>query len=126
VPRHGIFIYSTYCIEEESGDAAGNRAMLIRDGDGDRLFWEWSDGPMEGPIQARKLSISDKSAGIKFSVDTGSEDTVDSSGKSIGKNPANIESFSGTISAQALHINNSTLPRVVNFARKTQICRPTK
>jgi hypothetical protein len=131
LPRYGVFIYSSVCWEKESGDAAGNRAMLVRDGEGDRLFWEWSDGPMEGPVQAQPLTIDDKSSKISFSVDLGSQDSVDGAGHVVGKEPPFIQTLTGTISDKAIILSREgdvsnrewTIPRVTDFSAKTGQCK---
>jgi hypothetical protein len=131
LPRYGIFMFSSACWEEESGDAAGNRALLIRDGDGDRLFWEWSEGPMEGPAQATALSIDAKSGAIVFDVDIGSMDTFSSGNVFAGKEPPDIVHFTGRVSDKALTLRTDDgswrggtqiMPRLRNFSAKTPMC----
>jgi hypothetical protein len=130
LPRFGVFIYSSVCWEKQSGDAAGHRAMLVRDGEGDRIFWEWSDGPMEGPVEAHPLTIDDKSSKIRFSVDIGSQNSVDSAGHFVGKEAPDIQTFTGTISDSALILGpegapnrKGVIPRVTDFSAKTGYCR---
>jgi hypothetical protein len=104
LPRYGIFVYSDVCWEKESGDAAGNRLMIIRDGDGDRLFWEWSEGPLEGPVPATAVRL--KSGRIAFDVDIGSQDFFKSGGEWAGRGKPDIRHFSGTISSAAIVIGD--------------------
>jgi hypothetical protein len=125
LPRYGVFYFSSYCIEKESDDAAGNRALLIRDGNGDRLFWEWSEGPMEGPVQAREVRI-DRPGHIRFTVDQGSSYGIEigTDGKhSLSQDPPDMHTYAGTISAQMLDLDGMRLPRVTNFAARTRQCR---
>ncbi|HKU65056.1 MAG TPA: hypothetical protein VJQ06_08355 [Rhizomicrobium sp.] len=126
LPRYGVFVYSNLCWGKESGDAAGNRLMLIRDGDGDRLFWEWSDGPLEGPVAVTSLHLD--GGHIAFDVDIGSQDTVDGAGKFAGKEKPYIQHLSGSIFAEAIVLGSDgtnrreRLPRLVTFAAKTGEC----
>jgi hypothetical protein len=133
LPRYGIFAFSNACWEEESGDAAGNRALLIRNGDGDRLTWEWSGGPMEGPVPATALSIDAKSGRISFDVDIGSGFGKTSDG-TLSQEPPYIVHFIGRISDNVLAVRNTSapassaeaIPRTRNFAAKTSACRPAR
>ena len=124
LPRYGLFVFSSLCWEAESGDAAGNRLMLVRDGDGDRASWEWSEGPLEAPVSVTKLRI--KGGTIAFDVDIGSQEGVTSDGK-FQKEAPDIEHYQGTITASAVRIGTAghagTLPRITNFAAKTGTCR---
>jgi hypothetical protein len=129
LPRYGMFVYSNLCWEKESGDAAGNRIMLIRDGDGDRLFFEWSDGPLEGPVQATRLTISAKADQIAFSVDIGAQDTVDGHGVFAGKEKPDMQVLHGTIDGESLALRgpnvrgDEILPWLHDFAAKVGECR---
>jgi hypothetical protein len=130
LPRYGVFVYSSVCTEEQSGDAAGYRAVLVRDGDGDVPYWYWSEGPMEGPAQAHPLALDDKTSAIKFSVDMGSDIAEDSAGHRSVENPF-IQSFLGPISDDALTLSlngaksqrNITIPRLRDFSHKTEGCK---
>lgn len=128
LPRYGVFTYSNLCREKESGDAAGNRIMLIRDGDGDRLFFEWSDGPLESPVPATKLII-DRSGQIVFSVDIGSQDSVDGQGNFVGKEKPYVLALHGRIDDARLTLEGGNLrspevlPRLRNFGAKMGVCR---
>jgi hypothetical protein len=68
LPRDGVFVYSTLCIERESGDAAGNRIRLVRSERGDSLYFEWSEGPRYGPTLASMLVIDPKTSKITFTL----------------------------------------------------------
>ncbi len=57
LPHDGTFAYSSLCWERESGDASGFRILLTRSAAGDSLRFEWTDGPLEGPVQAQHLVI---------------------------------------------------------------------
>ena len=124
LPRHGIFVYSSLCTSAQSGDAEGHRLMLVRDGDGDRAFWEWSDGPLEGPVAVTRLRIWRGT--IAFDADIGSQDAVTSDGKFVKEAPS-IEHYQGTITADAVRVgggqHREVWPRVTNFAAKTTTCR---
>lgn len=133
LPRYGIFAFSNACWEEESGDAAGNRALLIRNGDGDRLTWEWSDGPMEGPVPATALSIDGKTGRISFDVDMGSTFAKARDG-TLSQDAPYVLHLTGRVSDDALTIRSTDapagrtdfLPRTRNFAAKTSMCPPMK
>ena len=133
LPRFGVFVFSNTCWEEESGDAAGNRALLVRDGDGDRLSGEWSDGPMEGPVPATALSIDTRTGRIAFDVDLGSSFSKARDG-TLSQDAPYVLHFAGTVSGDALTIAGSdapagrktVLPRKRDFAPKTPMCAPMK
>lgn len=114
LPRYGIFMYSNLCSEKESGDIAGYRALLIRDGDGDRLFWEWGgEGPLEGPAQARLLKIGSDT--FEFAVPQSEGDIY--------------KIFNGTIYDQGMYFGSGvhiSLPRVTDFSAKMPECSPIK
>jgi|SRR6185437_14139157 len=123
LPRYGIFYYSNLCYSEQSGDAEQNRVLLIRDGDGDRLFWEYSDGPLEGPIQAKSVVI-DRAGHIRFTVDIGSEyETANDLKGTITRAAPELVTQTGTVSDRAMMLGRARLPRVTNFAAKVPICR---
>jgi hypothetical protein len=133
LPRYGVFAFSDACWEEESGDAAGNRALLVRNGDGDRLTWEWSDGPMEGPVPATALSIDGKTGHISFDVDLGSAFGKASDG-TLSQDAPYVLHFTGRVSGNGLAIATTDapagrtdfIPRTRNFAAKTPMCPPIK
>jgi hypothetical protein len=112
LPRYGIFYFSSVCYELESGDSAGNEAILIRTRDGDTLLWSWSEGPMEAPVPAFHLTMDGKGH-IAFTVDMG---------------PANgsqqeLHPYAGTVSSSALQLGKTRLPRITDFATKIKVCR---
>jgi hypothetical protein len=129
LPRYGVFVYSNLCWEKESGDAAGNRIMLIRDGDGDRLFFEWSDGPLESPVQAIKLSLDGNAGQIAFSVDIGSQDSVDGQGNFVRKEKPYVLALRGKIDDAQMTLEGGDmkgpelLPRLRDFGAKMGWCR---
>jgi hypothetical protein len=121
LPRYGIFYFSSQCYEEESGDDAGNQAILLRTRDEDTLLWYWSEGPMMGPASAMRLHI-DAKGNIAFTVDTGSQVGQDSNGVSSA-GPPDLHSLKGRISASALVLGERPLPRVTHFAARIPVCR---
>ena len=121
LPRYGSFYFSSECYERESGDTAGNRAILVRTRDEDSLLWYWSEGPLFGPASAYHLKI-DARGNIAFTVDTGSQVGEDSGGHpSVG--PPLVNTLKGTISDTALVVDGARLPRRTNFATKIGECR---
>jgi len=131
LPRYGVFVYSSECWEKESGDAAGNRVLLLREGTGDTLYWYWSDGPMEGPNRVNPLSIDNKTAAIQFSVDIGSDIVQDRAGKRSVEPPA-VQKFQGSISDDAITLSlvggselqrNFKIPRLRDFSAKPGECK---
>lgn len=121
LPRYGIFYFSSECYELESGDTAGNVAILVRSRDGDSLLWYWSEGPLFGPASAYRLKIDSK-GNIAFTVDTGSQVGQDSDGHS-SVSPPLVNVLQGTISDTALVVEKAPLRRVKNFAAKIPYCR---
>lgn len=124
LPRYGIFYFSSQCYEEESGDSAGNQAILVRTRDEDMLLWYWSEGPMMGPASAFRLHI-DAKGNITFTIDTGSQVGQDSNGVSSAS-PPDLHTLKGTISASALVLGKGRMARVTNFAAGVGECRPLR
>jgi hypothetical protein len=90
--RYGTFVYSSLCLESESGDIGGFRTKLMRSAREDSLFFEWSEGPLYGPMLASKLIIDPKTSRITFTIPALTP-------------PSDIpisESYSGEISDQAI------------------------
>src|SRR5256885_16038366 len=65
LPRYGIFVYGSMCIEKESGDPAGRRLTLMRYGDGDHVLFQWSEGPACQAVGA-KVAIDRTGSHISF------------------------------------------------------------
>src|ERR1019366_9342908 len=84
--RYGEFVYSSLCMEKESGDAAGYRIKLLRSEKGDNLYFEWSEGPLFGPRLASKLTIDPRTSKITFTVPADA--------------PAGIKTYKGEISQE--------------------------
>ena len=47
LPRYGTFVFSNLCSERESGDVTGYRLVLHRMHSGDKLAFEYGNGPLE-------------------------------------------------------------------------------
>lgn len=66
LPRYGLFVFSTLCWEAESGDAAGQRLILLRlPGSESARISYTLDGPLD-EIPVDGLKIVDKSGDISF------------------------------------------------------------
>jgi hypothetical protein len=127
LPRYGIFVYSSVCTEGQGGGATGNHVVLIREGNGDVLYWYWPEGPMEKPAQAHPLAIDDKTGAIRFSVDQASEGD-EKGAVQRSNNPAMALTYQGTISEDAITLNpgdgkSEVIPRVTDFSKKTAPCK---
>src|SRR5262245_13789003 len=46
LPRYGVFVYSSLCIEPYSGDEAGYRVSLLRYANSDKLVFEYTEGAL--------------------------------------------------------------------------------
>ena len=68
LPLEGSFVYSNLCVERESGDVNGYRVKLLRSAKGDRLYFEWSEGPLYGPALASDLIIDPETSKIAFTI----------------------------------------------------------
>lgn len=116
LPNTGEFLYSSLCWDPQGGDAAGYQVRLARSPSGDALWLEWSEGPLYGPMKATALRIDPATAQISFTI------------------PANTapnflpgaETYSGTISAGEITLNNDRVPRVKRLwhqGEKQNACR---
>src|ERR1051326_3544359 len=117
MPRYGVFIYSDLCVGRQSGDPSGFRVTLIREGDGDRLEFEWTEGPLYGgPGYGVKLDPNTQrlTFSVNMNVAGGAEDFQD---------------YSAEISDDELVLNSTRghtafhLPRVRDLSRKPQPCQ---
>jgi hypothetical protein len=127
LPRYGIFVYSSVCTQAPSGSTTGNHVVLIREGNGDVLYWYWPEGPMEKPAQAHPLAIDDKTGAIHFSVDQASQASEEGAGKQSA-NPSVALTYQGTINEDAITLNpgdgkSQVIPRVTDFSKKTAPCK---
>lgn len=128
LPRYGTFLYSSLCVERQSGDAAGFRITLQRSTKEDSLSFEWSEGPLFGPMRASNLTIDPKTLRIAFTIPAHTP-------------PSDIpisESYSGVISDQAVTLQQSgygdkrnltpyrpaiVIPRVKDAGREDAPCK---
>jgi hypothetical protein len=102
LPNEGEFVYSSLCVERESGDTSGYRVKLLRSANGDRLYLEWSEGPLYGPMLATDLVIDPNTSGIAFTIPAHTP-------------PSDISeslNYSGQVSTESLSLNGSLVPRV--------------
>jgi len=67
IPHYGIFVYSNFCISQESGDLYGNRITLRRLTDGDSLIYEYDDGSTKSVV-AENLVVNQNSRKITFDI----------------------------------------------------------
>lgn len=114
LPRYGVFAYSNVCTEQQSGDAAGYRLILLRFGDGDRVLFDWSEGPLYS-AEAYKVAVDPSGTHISFMVQI--PGTTE---------PVYASSYSGEISADAVTINGSHIRRLYDFAQKRGNCSASK
>lgn len=66
LPRYGLFVFSTLCWEQESGDAAGGRLILLRLPGSDSVRIAYT---LEGPLDEMPgddLKIDDKTGHVSF------------------------------------------------------------
>lgn len=124
-PGYGIYLYSSFCYSPISGDIGGNRLILIRQGDDDRLYWEFNDGASEPPIPEYPVKIDSRTSQITFDVDFAFSGLLSSQGLR-----PEIKRFGGTISEDAVvldvfegRVEKHVLPRVKDFAAKTGGCK---
>ncbi len=68
LPPEGVFVYSSLCIERESGDAAGYRIVLFHSPGHDELSFEWSEGPLYGPTLAGNVKLDPATSKLTFTV----------------------------------------------------------
>ena len=100
LPPAGTFLYSSLCWEVESGDASGHRIKLIRTGKEDRLYLEWSEGPLYGPMLATNLKIEAESGKISFTIPAHTQPS---------DMPTAI-SYSGTITVEWIKLEDDIVP----------------
>jgi hypothetical protein len=111
--RDGVFLYSNLCVERESGDASGYRVKLMRATEGDRLYLDWSEGGLYGPMLAQNLTIDPRTADITFTIpaNTPPSDMPDA------------KIYHGKISNEAVILDGITVPRVKAFDDKIGRCK---
>jgi hypothetical protein len=114
LPHTGEFAYSNLCWEKESGDAAGYRVRLVRSANGDQLYLEWSDGPLEGPTLAENLKVDAKTSSISFTIPRN---------PLYDPPPDNFDTYKGRVSARSMVLNGQRLPRVKSAMAKLRECK---
>jgi hypothetical protein len=98
LPRHGVFLYSNWCFDRESGDAQGGFVKLTRTPRGNSLEYGWSaEGPMES---VRVTNVHINSGKISFTV------PPTPGGIYEGKS----HHLEGTISTTELHLSGDGVP----------------
>ena len=114
LPRYGVFVYSTLCTQQQSGDAAGYRLVLLRFSDGDRVLFDWSEGPLYS-AEAYKVTVNGSGTMISFMVQI--PGTTE---------PVYASSFTGEISTEAAVINGVRVPRIYDLSQRSGRCRAAK
>ena len=114
LPRVGVFVYSSLCTKQQSGDAAGYRLVVLRFGDGDRVFFDWSEGPLYS-AEADKVTVDGSGTKISFMVQI--PGTTE---------PVYASSFAGEISTEAAVINGVRVPRLYDLSQSTGRCQAAK
>ena len=112
LPRAGTFFYSSLCWEPESGDASGYRIKLIRTSKEDRLYLEWSEGPLYGPMLATHLKIEPHAGKISFTIPANASPS----------DMPTAGSYNGTITAERVILGDDVVPRQI-IASKIRVCR---
>ena len=59
LPRYGLFVYRTFCIDQGGGDVGGVGLTVIRSREGDAALYEYTEGANEWPLLADALKIDD-------------------------------------------------------------------
>ena len=72
LPRYGLFVYRTFCIDQGGGDVGGVGLTVIRSREGDAALYEYTEGAIEWPLLADALKIDD--AGLHTRI--GGEDRL--------------------------------------------------
>lgn len=68
VPRYGVRVYSNLCVEDDSGDTAGNRITLSRFAEGDSLVYEYTEGALAAPVLGESVRIDAGGKQLSFIV----------------------------------------------------------
>jgi len=117
MPRHGIFVYSNFCISKMSGDLYGNRITLRRQFDGDSLIYEYTDGSTH-IVVADNLVLDEKSDTLSFEVHVQGGSNTIVSGKFIDDGRSlNVRGMLFDEGA------TFSLKRVVNFGAPLPDCK---
>jgi hypothetical protein len=66
--RYGVFVYSNLCVEDQSGDMAGNRITIHRFLEGDSVLYEYSNGGLSLPVLADDVKIDKSVKLVTFRV----------------------------------------------------------
>ena len=73
--RYGVFVYSNLCVEDQSGDMAGNRITIHRFLEGDSVLYEYSNGGLSRPVLADDVKIDRNIKLVTFRVMMSSQDS---------------------------------------------------
>lgn len=120
LPHYGLFVFSTLCWEAESGDAAGQRLILLRlPGSQSARISYTLDGPLD-EVPVDDLKIDDKSGAISFRYRSPYDPTTDRSDVDV--------TVQGRVSAEAFFQvgvdgKSSSLPRLLPPQKAIPVCR---
>jgi hypothetical protein len=95
----------------EDGDASGYRVRLVRSAEGDRLYLEWTNGPLLGPSLAEDLKIDPSTSRVSFTIQVNAIP------------PYDHDPYTGTITSKSMVLNGRRLPRVKNAYAELRACR---
>jgi hypothetical protein len=119
MPRYGVFVYSNLCIEGDSGDTAGTRITLYRYPEGDRVMYEYAEGALARPVIADLVKVDERSGLLRFAVTRPGAQAETISTRLT--NDGEVLSMRGPWCGADVLIR---LPRVEDFSRRMQQCRP--
>jgi hypothetical protein len=120
LPRYGLFVFSTLCWEEESGDAAGGRLILLRlPGSESARISYTLDGPLD-EIPVDDLKIDDKSGHISFRYRSPYDPVTDRSDVDV-----TVQGFVDTQGFVQMGIDGKphNLPRLLPPQKAIPVCR---
>lgn len=116
LPRYGAFIFSSLCLERESGDISGFRLVLDRKPSGDKLAFEYGNGPLES-ADIVKLQID----GDKLHAEASTVDGKLSLEATLSEHSAVVVPQFGY--QEGLQIRPTYLERVRGISNRLPTCR---
>jgi hypothetical protein len=116
LPRYGTFVFSSLCIERESGDIGGSRIVLVRTPGFDELNFDYGSGGLTGST-VDGLTI----AGDHLTAQLTAEGERANLQATLSAEEAQV-SFNFA-DGGALGSSPDRLRRVTDFSRKLATCR---
>lgn len=120
VARHGVFVYSDLCVNQDNGEGGGQRISLMRFAEVDTVVYEFTAGSLSWPVLASDVNIDPQMGALYFTVQTADGEQRTIAGK-LSRDRQSLTLAGGYCADAAVPIK---LLRVNDFSRRLKACTP--